>query len=132
MPKLIKTLFVTVALLLALCLAAPLPAGAEPSSQQVPVPGKATLLAVVAPWCRPCNEYLPPVLSQVEQYYQGQVAVVSKNINPDLYDRYGGQVPILIFFDKQGQQFNYILGTYSAQRIESTFRERGIKKPSQP
>lgn len=77
-----------------------------------------------ANWCQPCN-LMTPILGRLEKEYDGKVVFGSVNVdeNPELSNRFGiSSIPSLFFY-KNGEIVNQILGVQSENSLKSSLNE---------
>lgn len=77
-----------------------------------------------ATWCGPCQQ-LKPIFEALTDEYKGKVEMESVDVdeNPSLARKYSIQnIPTIIFFDKQGNEVNRIVGYVPKSKLEQSIK----------
>ncbi|MBU4565362.1 MAG: thioredoxin family protein [Proteobacteria bacterium] len=126
-----STLFMVLALSLALLAADPGPASA---TEKLPVKGMVTLVDLGADKCIPCR-MMAPILDELKTEYKGKAAIVFLDVWKDrsLAAQYGIRaIPTQVFYDKQGREAFRHEGFLSKENIELVLAKLGVEKPKAP
>ena len=91
--------------------------------------GKPTFANFGAKGCVPCD-MMEPIREALRKKYEGKLNVVFVHVHNDqiLASRYGVQgIPLLVFFDAQGNEVFRHTGYFSQENIEEKLAELGLK-----
>ena len=81
--------------------------------------GKPIVIDFSAEWCGPCRK-MAPIVEQLAQKYDGKVIIGSCNVdeNEELASKFGVRSIPAIFFVKDGQPIDKIIGAVPASTVE--------------
>lgn len=81
--------------------------------------GKPIVIDFSAEWCGPCRK-MAPIVEQLAQEYDGKVIIGSCNVdeNEELASKFGVRSIPAIFFVKDGQPIDKIIGAVPASTVE--------------
>ncbi|MCH5178115.1 MAG: thioredoxin [Prevotellaceae bacterium] len=81
--------------------------------------GKPIVIDFSAEWCGPCRK-MAPIVEQLAQEYDGKVIIGSCNVdeNEELASKFGVRSIPAIFFVKDGQPIDKIIGAVPASAVE--------------
>ena len=81
--------------------------------------GKPIVIDFSAEWCGPCRK-MAPIVEQLAQKYDGKVIIGSCNVdeNEELASKFGVRSIPAIFFVKDGQPIDKIIGAVPASAVE--------------
>ncbi len=91
--------------------------------------GKPTLANFSADWCAPCRALKPTLISLQERYGE-KVSFVLQNVDEDpfLAHRFSASsVPLLIFYDKDGNEKHRSTGVMTEEEILQQFKILGVE-----
>ncbi len=92
--------------------------------------GQPTLISFIADSCVHCRE-MEPTREAVREKYEGNVNVEDIDVSDEqiLAMRYGVQgIPLLLFFDKEGNEFQRHAGAMTQEEIEAVFAHMGVEQ----
>lgn len=81
--------------------------------------GKPIVIDFSAEWCGPCRK-MAPIVEQLAQKYDGKAIIGSCNVdeNEELASKFGVRSIPAIFFVKDGQPIDKIIGAVPASAVE--------------
>ncbi len=96
--------------------------------QEVPIPGKVTMVDLGAHKCVPCR-MMAPIIKELSAEYDGKAAIVFMDVweNPDIPKRFELRaIPTQIFYDAQGKECFRHEGFLDKQSIVDMLRKLGV------
>lgn len=90
--------------------------------------GKPVLLQLGAHWCPPCRKQLPVMAELGKEQNSFLTAFLDVDAHPDKARSYGvSSIPVLIFFDVDGNELFRHVGFFSKEDILSKWKEFNIQ-----
>ncbi len=102
------------------------------ASDQVPVPGKVTMVDLGAHTCIPCK-MMAPILEKLTAQYEGKAAIIFIDVwqNAAQGKKFKvSMIPTQIFFDKEGTEVYRHVGFMAEEDIVAQLAKMGVPRPA--
>ncbi len=96
--------------------------------QDVPIPGKVTMVDIGAKACVPCKMMIP-VIESLSKEYEGKAGIVFIDVwkHPDEAKKFGIRtIPTQIFYDKKGNEVMRHEGFFSKEEIVKVLKKLAV------
>lgn len=116
---------------LALCSPAQTASHDTAAGNEVPVPGRVTMLDLGANKCIPCK-MMAPILEELKKAYEGRAEIIFIDVweNRDVAKKYGIRaIPTQIFFNEKGKEVRRHTGFMDKKTIVKHLSALGVKPP---